>query len=126
MSDPVDLARLPRGLRIACPVCGRGPGEACADPRGNWLRYLHRSRGKAFLLAAGPTWRVWTSEPDPDPASSYWRLDLSVNLPHDADGSQAKAAAHAWARRLRSTYPCLVVAVRPAGSKPKLLPRWQP
>jgi hypothetical protein len=125
-TNPLNLARLQRGLRIACPVCGRGPGEACANPRGSRRPVPHRGRTNAFVRAAGPAWRVWTCEPDEDTAKSYWRLDAQIQFAHDPNGSQAKAAAHAWARRLRIVYPCLLAAVRPAASEPTLIPQWNP
>jgi len=37
-------------LLVKCPICGRGLGEICADPRGNglWGR-PHRARLRAAL-----------------------------------------------------------------------------
>ena len=48
----------------------------------------------------------------------HWIWDCSYTCDDDPDGRGARAAAHEYARYLRSTYPCAFVAVRPAGKPP--------
>lgn len=64
----------------------------------------------------GPSYDVWTAEPE----QWQWRHDQRFTCDSDPDGKGARAAAHGYARYLRSTFHCAYVAVRPANSPPTL------
>lgn len=133
MSITVLDKELPTLLRLL--HLGASQPENIRDPGMAHLCYRLGQRVEARLHAIGnpapshcgplgPSWCVWITEPAVDPSLpvwTEWSIHEEFSLLNDPDGATARAAAHAWARALRATYPCSYVAVTPAGRWPRPL-----
>jgi len=118
------------------------PVRADHDRKGAWIQARLFVPVDALDPEPGPTYEVWIAErkdvyatvldgttllfpikPGDDGKALIgyrwrWTWDGSYARDDDPDGRGARAAAHEYARYLRSTYPCAFVAVRPAGKPP--------
>jgi hypothetical protein len=94
---------------------------------GVWLKALIFVRDDELEPIPGPAYDVWIGEQEelgPAPGGTFlgdswtWTFDQSFSCDDDLNGKGARQSAHAYARHLRSTYPCAFVAVRPSGKAP--------
>lgn len=111
----------PHSINPDVRIIGReSTGHYTLDPErgGYWVQAEVYVPAYEIDPEPGPTYYVWITNRgwvEQGTSSPWnWNYHTHVTLEDDPDGIGARHGAHEHADRLRKTYPCAFVAVRPA------------